>query len=159
MATTIVLKTTTTKPAHSKAKMEAAIAKKKNEAVYNTDGTKREGGVDKKATAQWKAMDKVYRDAYKNEIKADDQKKADKYGKHIQAGENIAATKEGRKAVNVDGSGSQKKQAVATRKEIDNVGLDVYNANLETQAETNRSTFNDKKYARITKNNNGQGMN
>ena len=118
MATRKVLKTTTTKPLPSKEKMEKQIAKIKHESMYSPDGTKYEGGGDKKKIAQWKKLDLVRRQTYGKEIKAENKALADKYGKHIQAGENIAAVKEGRTAMNVDGSGQRKRDAVATRKKI-----------------------------------------
>jgi len=158
MATRKVLKTTTKKPLPSKEKMEQQIAKIKRESMYGPDGTKLEGGGDKKKIAQWKKLDLIRRQTYGPEIKAENKALADKYGKHIQAGENIAAVKEGRTAMNVDGSGQQKRDAVATRKKIDEIGLAAYDQKEQEAAELRRSTFNNKKAARIGKYNNGQGM-
>ena len=158
MATRKVLKTTTTKPLPSKEKMEKQIEKIKRESMYGPDGTKLEGGGDKKKIAQWKKLDLVRRQTYGKEIKAENKALADKYGKHIQAGENIAAVKEGRTAMNVDGSGQRKRDAVATRKKIDEIGLAAYDQKQQEIGDINRLAFKNKKAARIGRYNNGQGM-
>ena len=157
MATRKVLKTTTTKPLPSKEKMEKQIAKIKHESMYSPDGTKYEGGGDKKKIAQWKKLDLVRRQTYGKEIKAENKALADKYGKHIQAGENIAAAKEGRKAMHIEGGGNRA-QVIKDRAKIDQIGLAAFDQQNEDAAEVRRSTFKNKKAARIGRYNNRQGM-